>query len=232
MRNNVEITRGNGLWKVSVKPGAYTADTPLSEKWPKSPCVVGTINARGTLSPWSYGRGAPRGFTAWSKLILQDAKRELIRTGELSTKESREAADYEHSSGAFLVSLTGGRYERFHESRKAHDWAEAEIKRMPQGSYAEITRGENPPTVLSILTLNEYGHVVRATSVSSMDLFTASYGVDQRIGRYGSQELAKEAADRIWDEHRKLYPNMPIVIHGEYLLTKPGQRKTVVFHQQ
>jgi len=232
MRNNIEITKGNGLWKVSVKPGAYTADTPLSEKWPKSLCVVGTINARGTLDPWSYGGAAPRGFTAWSKLILEDAKRELIRTGKLSTKESRKAADYEHTSGAFLVSLSNGKSERFHESRKAHDWAEAEIKRLPQGSTATVTRGENPAAILSIFTLDQYGHVQRATSTTEMELYTSSYGVDQRIGRYGTQELAKEAADRTWDIHRKLYPNMPIVIHGEYLLTKPGQRKTVVFHRQ
>jgi len=87
MRSDVKVVNDNSSWKVYVKPDSYKYPKPTKNgrtSWPKNMCAIGTINRRGTLDVWSQTHAAPRGLTTWTRTVLEDVKRELIRTGDLT----------------------------------------------------------------------------------------------------------------------------------------------------
>lgn len=135
--------------------------------------TLGTINERGTISVWRSAGYNPRGYSEAARSLLDAARSELKSSGRIMAKQrARETAE-EQATGSFIVKV-GGVTRRFHEFKRANDWAESHLNGMPNGVRAEFFRGlgegATPRTGMPwdvpfhILEKNEYGRIVMGSS--------------------------------------------------------------------
>lgn len=165
-------TASGKFWQVEIGPNDYknSAGKPIPGG------IIGLINDRGTINVWMPAGSAPRETKAYRKLILEDARHELIRSGELVTGAHKKSMSAMRKSGDFLVILVNGktgkrskphRFHTFNGEMTGHgfmpgsnDFAQRELKSLPTNSKAEFWRDHKPePISLGVLGINEYGHI-------------------------------------------------------------------------
>ena len=176
----MKFQRSDQSWIVSVRK----KDFPLAAGRTNAPSdiTIGTIHEKtGALDPWPVAFGAYGLATQsrnkpneelWKQMALTKLK-EAAASREFQL--ARRNYDIEESgTGDFIVKLSsGGKHpagtRAFHDSRRAHDWAEEALKKMPAGSRAEFFRRlpkSLPPRTgvpwtepFSALEVNEHGVV-------------------------------------------------------------------------
>ena len=158
---------GDHQWSVEVEPNelGLTATTT----WPHR-SLVGFINKRGTLRV-SHPVHAPRIWGRVAKLKLEDARRQLVRTGALVLAAHVREQRKEEREGQNIVRLSNGKTRRFHGMRSeetyrghvlgAHDWADQELSKMPPGSTALFFKasGKWSTEPFHALQKDEYGRI-------------------------------------------------------------------------
>ena len=140
-------------WEAYAEPPELGIDQPRR---------LGFISGRGGLTLSSgWGRGQRRTSAMYA---LEDARRSLVRSGELVDPALERARREEQKTGSFVVELDDGRVGRFHEYRAhsqqdrgtplfrpgAEDWANEELDaghathadlfRAPVGNYPRRAR--------------------------------------------------------------------------------------------
>ena len=107
-------------WYVRSEYGELTGVPPLT--------TVGTINRRGTINVWRPAGSVPRTYGREARALLEAARRQLIRDGDLADRERERREREEARSGSFIVRMSTGLDRRFNEARRAYDWLETELR--------------------------------------------------------------------------------------------------------
>jgi hypothetical protein len=222
----VKFQRSDDSWIVWVRkkdfaPAAGRSNCP-------SEIAIGTINERtGALDPWPVAYGAPMlasqsrsrpNEELWKKMALQ--KLQQVARSPSFQMARRDYEMEEQRTGDVIVRLSSGRQTAFHDSKRAHDWAEAELRKMGPGARAEMFRrpiaGATPRTgapwtePYSALEVNEHG-VIHMASLRSPEarhgnfassrpwiVYGRAAGVLHFISRFSNEVRAREMAR---DEH-------------------------------
>lgn len=145
----MRVQRHQDGWEVFVES---TDDPTLSEGLVVGERRLGFISGRGGLTLSNrWGRGARMRRAA---LALEDARRSLVRSGELVDRDLERARREEQRIGTFVVELDDGRVGRFHSYRSenpserggglfrpgAEDWANDELD-VGRATHADLFRG-------------------------------------------------------------------------------------------
>jgi hypothetical protein len=170
-----QFQRSDESWIVSIRKKDFPPAVGRSNA--PAEISIGTINnTTGALDPWPVAYGAYGLATQSRNKPNEDWWKEMAL---LKLKEAAGSAAFEQarrkyrqeeaSTGDFIVKLSDGREDAFHDSRRGHDWAEQELKKMPPGSRAEffrrLSKGATPRTgypwtePFSAMEKNEHGVV-------------------------------------------------------------------------
>lgn len=222
-----QFQRSAQSWIVSVRKKDFAPAVGRSNAPTEIP--IGTINENtGALDPWPVAYGAIGLATQsrnkpnkewWKEMALLKLK-EAAGSGAFQRARLKYRQE-EASTGDFIVKMFDDRkvqvgQDAFHGSRRAHDWAEEELKKMARGSRAEFFRRPlkgatprpgGPETVpFSAMEKNEHGVVGMAgihgekrrsgDYVSSRPwvVYRRSLAVPILVGRYKNAVRAHEVA--------------------------------------
>ena len=124
----------NGAWSVKSEVGELSGKI--------GPRTVGVIATNGRIEIWRPATGAPRTYGREARELLELARRELMRRGDLRDRERERREREEARSGSFIVRMSTGLDRRFNEARRAYDYLETEL-RENRASSGEVFRA--PP---------------------------------------------------------------------------------------
>lgn len=80
---------GTGCWTVHVDSNELVTESGKALPYPTT---IGIINSNGTVKVWTPAAYKPRGYALAARDMLEQAREELITSGELHAKP--RAADY------------------------------------------------------------------------------------------------------------------------------------------
>jgi hypothetical protein len=217
-----QFQRSEESWVVSIRKKDFAPAVGRSNAPSEIP--IGTINEKtGALDPWPVAYGAPMLSTQsrnkpnrewWEQMALLKLKE---AAGSAAFEQARRKYRKEEAStGDFIIKLSDGRENAFHSSKRGHDWAEEELKKMPRGSRAEFFRRfpkSLPPRTgspwtepFSAMEKNEHGVIgmanLRASDKKSGDFQSSRPWIVYRhtpkglrfLNRFGNEPRANDFA--------------------------------------